>query len=117
MEPALSSPDDPRISQTPRWSAAATEALIEGWNSGEAPADLAQRLGVSISALYARVRGLRRRGVVLEARRLPTVNAAHPPTRTSARARRTCLTCSQKFRSTHIGNRIREPCLLLSGLF
>lgn len=117
MEAPLPEPSEPAINPTPSWSATATEALIIGWNAGEAPSALAHRLEASPAALYARVRGLRRQGVALEARRAPTASAAQPSLRKGARARRTCLTCGKRFRSTHIGNRICEPCLLLSGLF
>lgn len=110
-------PTEPEISPTPCWSVDATRALIRAWNEGEAPTELARRLGVSADAIYARVRGLRRCGVWLQARRAPTLSAAQPAGRAGARARRKCLTCGKKFRSTHIGNRICEPCLLLSGLF
>ncbi len=117
MDSPVTPSSDPAIAPTPSWSAAATQALIEGWNAGAAPTDLARRFGVSTGAIYARVRGLRRRGVCLEARRTPTVDRAAAIDRPKQRARRKCLTCGKRFRSTHIGNRICEPCLLLSGLF
>lgn len=116
VSPFASSPE-PAIRPTPRWSLADTEALIRAWNAGEAPDALACRFGVPAGAIYARVRALRRHGIALQTRRAPTANAAQAPGRRSGRARRRCLTCGKTFRSTHIGNRICEPCLLLSGLF
>ena len=110
-------PAEPAIRPTPSWSVAASEALIRAWNAGEAPDALAHRLGISTGAIYARVRTLRRQGVALQARRRPTASAAQAAGRPNGRARRKCLTCGKKFRSTHIGNRICEPCVLLSGLF
>ncbi len=117
MDSPLSPPTEPAIPPTATWSTEATRTLIEAWNAGAAPTDLARRFGVSTGAIYARVRGLRRRGVCLEARRTPTADNLEPALRPRQRSRRTCLTCGKKFRSTHIGNRICEPCLLVSGLF
>ena len=96
---------------TPRWSAAASAALIEAWNAGAPPAALALRFGTTTNAIYARVRVLRRQGVALQARRGRRDGTAKRGTRRDGPARRKCLTCGEAFRSTHIGNRICLDCI------
>lgn len=120
---------------TRSWSVADTDALIAAWNEGAPPAALALRFETTTSAIYARVRGLRRHGVALAARRAKPISsaavalgarAAAPgwmSARSAAvalgarfdarqrRARRRCLTCGRRFSSSHAGNRICLECL------
>ena len=111
MNAGLPLPETSAAKPTPRWPAADTAALIEAWNAGASPAALAARFGISVNAIYARVRALRRQGVALQARRGRDGGGAPKQSRRNGPARRRCLTCGEGFRSTHIGNRICLACL------
>jgi hypothetical protein len=88
-----------------------TAALIEAWNAGASPTALAARFGTTTSAIYARVRALRRQGIAMQARRGLHNGTARKGPRRDGPARRRCLTCGAAFRSSHIGNRICLACL------